>query len=144
MPEPIQSSAINQPYYDQSERMPAAPPAVAPASPAPATGKDLLLKKYGSGGEDCTKHLIGAAVSFVVAGTGVAVGVATAPTGLGPVAGMVSAAGGIVKGAAELAAYLNCEDENERMRQAAEQCSAQGGVLFAGKGDSDAICVVPR
>jgi hypothetical protein len=145
MPEPIRSSASpNQSYYDSSEPMPDALPGAVSASPAPATGKDLLLKKYGSGHEDCTKHLIGAAVSFVVAGTGVAVGVATAPTGLGPVAGMVSAAGGIIKGAAELAAYLNCEDDNERMRHAAEQCGAQGGALFAGEGDSDAICVVPR
>ena len=63
---------------------------------------------------------------------------------MGPVVGMAGSAAGIVNGFAELANYFNCEDQNERLREAAVECSAQGGALFGGAGDSEAICVLSR
>lgn len=144
MPEPIRPSSSVNFSYDAATEPPPGASRASPAAAAPVTGKDWLVEKYGSSEADCTKHLLSAAVSLAVTGTGVAVGIVTAPSGVGAAAGMVSAAGGIIKAAAELASYLNCEDENERLRRAAEQCNAQGGALFAGLGDSAAICVVPR
>lgn len=151
MPEAIQStSVVNQSHYDPSEQVSRVPDAMscgtsaAPASPGTTDGKALLVKKYGSGGEDCTKHLIGAGVSFAVAGTSAAIGIATAPSVVGGAAGMAGTIGGIIKGAADLAAYFNCEDRNDRMQSVADECNAQGGTLLAGAGDSSVVCVVPE
>lgn len=149
MPDPIQSSiAPNQSYYDPSEQVSRAPEASAPATPPAASpsapgGKDLLLRKYGSGQEDCTKYAISAGVSFVVAGASAASGVLTAPSGIGAVAGAVGMVGNVVKGAVDLANYFSCEDRNAATAAAAEDCNAQGGVLLDGAGDSTSVCLIP-
>jgi hypothetical protein len=106
-------------------------------------GKDILLQKYGSGGEDCTQYLVSASASLGVAGTSAAVGIASAPTGLGALAGLVGTVGGLVKGATDLAQYFNCDDTNEQLREVASECNAQGGVLLRGAGDSDVVCLQP-
>jgi hypothetical protein len=142
MPDPIQSStAPNQSYYDPSEQVSRAPEATsspAPAAPAPAAaappppaGQELLIKKYGSGGEDCSKHTTGMTISLAVAG---------ASALLGPV-GSIGIVGGVAKAASDLNSYLRCEAKNDRMHAALEDCNQTGGALFAGAGDSEAICV---
>ena len=102
----------------------------------------MLIKKYGSG-VDCNRYAVSAGISLAVAGASAAIGIATARSG-GGVAGMIGVIGGIAKGAADLANYLNCEDKNERLQAAAEECNQSGGTLFAGAGDSEAVCVVPK
>jgi len=152
MPEPIQSSpGPNQSYYDPSDEVSRAPAtalaatssagASPPGNTTPPDGKDMLLKKYGSGGEDCTKHLINAGIGLAVAGAGATGAIVLAPMGVGSVVGMVGIVGGIARTATALADYGNCEDQNQSMREAAAECNAQGGTLLGGAGDSDAVCV---
>ena len=154
MPDPIQSAiGLNQSYYDPSEQVSRAPeasaaPPAAAASPAAASssdpaGKELLLKKYGSGQEDCSKFAISAGASFTVAGISAVGGVLTAPSGVGAVTGVVGTIGGLVKGAVDLASYFNCEDNNAAAAAAAEDCHAQGGALLDGAGDSSYVCLIP-
>lgn len=155
MPDPIQSSiGPNQSYYDPSEQVSRAPetsaasPAVASAPPAATSssapaGKDVLLKKYGSGQEECTKYAIAAGVSFVAAGASAATGLMTAPSGIGAVLGGVGMVANIIKGAIDVRNYVDCQDRNAAAAAAATDCNAQGGVLLDGAGDSSSVCLIP-
>jgi hypothetical protein len=152
MPDPIQSSVgLNQSYYDPSEQVsrapeasvapPAASSAPAAASSAPASGTQLLLDKFGSGQKDCTKHLVNSSLSFLTAGGATLVAAGLAATGVGAVVAAVGAAGAAGKGLSDLNSYGSCEDENKAMAAYAADCNAKGGVLVAGAGDSDAVCL---
>jgi hypothetical protein len=147
MPDPIQSSVgPNQSYYDPSEQVSRAPEAAAPppppppapaASSPPSSGTQLLLEKYGSGQQDCKKHLVAASLSAA----GVAVGAMATLTGIGTAPGAVTTALALGKTASDLTSYAQCEAKNEVMSAAAADCTSKGGVLLAGAGDSDAVCL---
>lgn len=162
MPEPIQSSSVpypNQSYYDPAHDISRVPePSASPSTPAktapaqgpaastsnPPGGRDVLLAKYGAGGQDCTTYLASAGTSLIVAGTSAAVGIVTAPSGIGALTGLAGTIGGIVNSAINIAGYLNCEEKNDQARDTAAECSSKGGALVPGEGDSDAVCITPR